>query len=148
MNKKIRQWQKLVELAEIEMDNAAKTVGLMRQNAESAEQQLASLRSYADELSAMPADSIRSSSQIQTSRLFVEKVFQAVEVQKHRLLEDKQMVAKAQEAWLEKRAHFKAMSQLLKKIEQEHEHKLSMQEQKMLDELASQRASASSRNSS
>ena len=140
MKKPSSTWLKLVELAEIEMDNAAKTFAMMRQQESSDASQLDSLREYQADYNQKGIKANQSLSQLNTYRLFADKLSQAIEAQEQKLQQSVQMVEKAQEAWFEKRARFKALEQLLQKKQNDYEYRLSQQEQKMLDELASQQS--------
>lgn len=139
MNKQLATWSKLVELAELEMDNAAKTLAMMRQKETDDANQLASLKDYSAEYQ-QKGVGMQSLSQINTFRLFADKLAQAIEAQQQKLLQSAEMVEKAQEAWFEKRARFKALEQLFHKKQTDYEYRLNKQEQKLLDELASQKS--------
>lgn len=139
-NRQIQTWQKLVELAEIEMDSAAKTLQMMRQTETQDQEQLDSLKNYVEEYNQSGIDQRQSLSQLNTYRLFAGKLMQAIESQTQKCEQSAAMVDKAQQAWLAKRARHKALSQLLAKFKLDRETKLNKQEQKMLDELAAQQS--------
>ena len=139
-NRQIQTWQKLVELAEIEMDSAAKTLQMMRQTETQDQEQLDSLKNYVEEYNQAGIDQRQSLSQLNTYRLFAGKLMQAIESQTQKCEQSAAMVDKAQQAWLAKRARHKALSQLLAKFQLDRETKLNKQEQKMLDELAAQQS--------
>lgn len=141
MDKKIQTWMKLVELAEMEMDNAAKTLALMRQRENEDAAQLDALENYSKEYNQQGMKHQGDLMQVQTYRLFANKLQQALQAQDQKLKQSVEMVEKAQQAWFEKRARFKALNQLLEKIQSDRDKKLSKQEQKLLDELASQQSS-------
>lgn len=145
MENKLRTWQKLVELAEMEMDNAAKTLAMMQQKSSQDSEQLESLRQYADDYAQQGVVESQSLSQLNTYRLFADKLMQAIESQKEATNHSELMAEKAREAWLEKRARFKALQKLLKKMQDDSNNRINKQEQKMLDELAAQQTSRSSR---
>lgn len=143
MDKQIQTWEKLVELAEIEMDNAAQTLALMRQRESEDVAQLESLQAYAVEYNQQGIKEGQSLFQLNTYRLFAEKLMQALASQEFKVGQSNLMVEKAQEAWFEKRARFKALQKLLHKMQSDYQYKLNKQEQKMLDELAAQQSSQS-----
>lgn len=137
----IQRWQKLVELAEMEMENAGKTVSFMREEMQQAQEQLETLQNYLQEYSQQPVNGpAQNVTQLQTHAAFGEKLQQAIQAQSENYQQKQEMVEKALEAWREKRARFKALEMLLDKKRKQRDLKLNRQEQKMLDELASQQA--------
>lgn len=144
MDRQLKTWQKLVELAEIEMDNAGKTLAMMQQKQNQDLDQLNALREYAQDYSQQGIQHSQSLSQLNTYRLFADKLMQAIESQEDVVTQSETMAEKAREAWLEKRARFKALEKLFLKMQSDHEGRLNKQEQKMLDELAAQQSIQSS----
>lgn len=141
MNSTIQRWNKLVELAEMEMDNAGKTVAFMREEMQQAQEQLETLQSYLQDYAKQPLGGVAQTiTQLQMNATFSEKLQQAIQAQSENYLQKQRMVEKALEAWREKRARFKALQTLLEKKRKQRDAKLNRQEQKMLDELAAQRS--------
>ncbi|BBP45542.1 flagellar protein FliJ [Thiosulfatimonas sediminis] len=141
MTTSIQRWQKLVELAEIEMENAAKTVAYMQDEMHNSQSQLQSLEAYLQEYTQQPVQGpSRLVAQLQSHVAFGEKVQQAIKAQEQHFRQKQLMVEKALEAWREKRARFKALQTLLDKKRKQQDVKLSRQEQKMLDDLAAQQS--------
>lgn len=141
MSISLKRWHKLVELAEIEMDNAGKTVAYMQEQLQVAQQQLDSLKSYMDEYAQAPSTKVSIGVvELQTHLAFGDKLHQALAAQMEQVKEKQSMAEKALEAWREKRARLKALQNLYSKKQKQLDFHLSRQEQKMLDELASQQA--------
>ncbi|MBN2647010.1 MAG: flagellar export protein FliJ [Thiotrichales bacterium] len=139
MNRELERWQKLVELAEIEMENAAKTVAYLQQQLQEGEQQLTTLQSYlADYTQPRLPSAPMSILRLQTQLQFGQKVQQAVSAQQEKVEQQQLMVDKALQAWQEKRARAKALEQLRQKKQQAQTQRQNRQEQKQLDELAAQ----------
>ncbi|MBO1928373.1 flagellar export protein FliJ [Thiomicrorhabdus sp. 6S2-11] len=142
MSSDIQRWNKLVELAEMEMDNAGKTVAFMQEEMQQAQSQLEALQNYVQEYAQQPVQGpAQSVAQLQTHAAFGEKLHQAIQAQSEAYQQKQLMVEKALEAWREKRARFKALQTLLEKKRKQRDLKLNRQEQKMLDELAAQQVS-------
>ncbi|WP_130537778.1 flagellar export protein FliJ [Thiomicrorhabdus indica] len=144
MDKQLKTWQKLVELAEMEMDKAGKTLAMMQQKQNQDIEQLESLREYAQDYNKQGINPAQSLSQLNTYRLFADKLMQAIESQETVVTQSETMAEKAREAWLEKRARFKALEKLFIKMQSDYDGHLNKQEQKMLDELAAQQSVQSS----
>ncbi|QKI89547.1 flagellar export protein FliJ [Thiomicrorhabdus xiamenensis] len=141
MASNLQRWHKLVELAEIEMDNAGKTVAYMQEQFQNAQQQLESLKAYTDEYAQAPTAKVAMGViELRTHQAFGEKLHQAIAAQTQQVTEKQEMVEKALDAWREKRARLKALQSLYDKKQKQMDSRLSRQEQKMLDELASQQA--------
>ena len=130
----------LLEIAQKEQDKALETLGLFRSQLSAHEEQLASLKAYLQEyidrinnegLKLMPI-------QLQTTQTFIDKLNTAIQAQTTKVEEQKQLVTRAQEAWVEKRARLKGFETLYNKIQKNITLTLDKREQKMLDDLASQ----------
>lgn len=141
MSTTIQRWTKLVELAEMEMDNAGKTVAFMQDEMQQAQEQLQTLQNYLQDYAKQPLEApAQTITQLQTHAAFGDKLQQAIQAQSENYQQKQLMVEKALEAWREKRARYKALQTLLEKKRKQRDVKLSRQEQKMLDELAAQRS--------
>jgi len=76
--------------------------------------------------------------QLQTTQGFIDKLNTAIVTERKTISELKVQVEQARQVWFEKRARVKAMQNLLEKVTKNEQVKLDRQEQKMLDDLASQ----------
>lgn len=141
MSSSLQRWHKLVELAQIEMDNAGKTVALMQEQLQQAQEQYQALQNYLKEYARQPVQGpAQTITQLQTRVAFGDKLQQAIQAQSGQVEQKQDMVEKALQAWREKRARVKALETLYHKKQKLRETTLSKQEQKMLDELAAQQA--------
>ncbi len=140
MSSRIDRMQKLVELADIELDKAAQTLAAIQGQHVDALAQLEALTNYAHEYGQVPTNQSVSISpiQLQTRHVFGEKLRQAVVAQTTQVDELVKTVEFARQAWLEKRVRVKALQALLDKLKLGAQIKLDKQEQRMLDELATQ----------
>ena len=140
MSSRVERMQKLVELADIELDKAAQTLAAIQGQHAEALTQLEALTSYAQEYGQVPTNKSVSISpiQLQTRHAFGEKLRQAVEAQTTQVDELVKTVELARQAWLEKRIRVKALQALLDKLKLGVQIKLDKQEQHMMDELATQ----------
>lgn len=140
MSSRINRMQKLVELADIELDKAAQTLAVIQKQHADALIQLEALTSYAKEYGQVPTNQSVSISpiQLQTRYAFGEKLGQAVVAQTAQVDELIKTVELARQTWLEKRIRVKALQALLDKIKLGVQIKLDKQEQHMMDELATQ----------
>lgn len=140
MSSRINRMQKLVELADIELDKAAQTLTVIQKQHADALAQLEALTSYAKEYGQVPTNQSVSISpiQLQTRHAFGEKLGQAVVAQTTQVDELVKTVEFAHQAWLEKRVRVKALQALLDKLKRGAQIKLNKQEQQLMDELATQ----------
>lgn len=140
MTNRLQRIQKLIELAEVEMDKAAQTFGFMQTKLVSELEQLASLQNYQDDYAQKPVQMSQISPiQLQTHNAFADKLALAVVAQSNQVSETEKMLEFAEQAWLEKRANVKAMQALYKRIETNQIMAFNKQEQKLLDELSAQK---------
>lgn len=140
MASRLQRIKKIIELAEVELDQAAQTFALMQSKLADAQSQLNSLESYQAEYAKKPSSvSQISPIQLQTHNAFADKLVQAVFAQSNQVTESHKMVELAQQNWIEKRSRVKALEALAKRIQNNDSIKLNKQEQRMMDELASQK---------
>ncbi|WP_127470474.1 flagellar export protein FliJ [Thiomicrorhabdus aquaedulcis] len=132
--------QTLVDLAQIELDNAAKSLAMFQAQLEQAKQQLASLMQYSAEYSTDLIATHRPLSpiQLQSRAAFGGRVQQAVAAQTTRVTEVEKMVEMANQQWLERRTRVKALQALLTKLKQGIQVQMNKREQQFMDELATQ----------
>ncbi len=137
--------QKLVELAEIELDKASQTLAALLEQYEQEREQLNSLENYRKEYSTLSVSQsiVTTPIQLQTRHCFGDKLHQAVEAQTQQVDRLDEVVEKAREAWQAKKIRKESLSALLMKLKQAHQFELNKQEQRMLDELAAQKVIAS-----
>ena len=148
MSKRLQRVKKIVELAEIELDQAAQTYAYMQSKLADAQRQLESLESYCDEYAKKPSSvSHISPIQLQTYNAFSDKLSQALVAQRQQVIESEKMQSLAKDTWIEKRARVKSLEALVKRISRNEEAKLSRQEQRMLDELSAQKHIQNQKNS-
>lgn len=140
MSSRISRMQKLVELADMELDKAAQTLAALQEQYVQESSQLEALTSYIEEYSNQPLTNsiLVTSIQLQTRLGFSEKLRQAVEAQKIKVQQLIEIVEKGREDWLEKKVRVQSLMRLLDKLKRSHQAKLDKQEQRMLDELAAQ----------
>jgi len=136
--------QKLVELADIELDKASQTLAALLEQYEQERAQLESLESYAKEYSSLSVNQsiVITPIQLQTRHCFGDKLHQAVEVQTQQVSRLNDVVEKGREEWQEKKVRKESLLALLMKLKQAQQYELNKQEQRMLDELAAQKVIA------
>ncbi|MDX1352439.1 MAG: flagellar export protein FliJ [Thiomicrorhabdus sp.] len=140
MSNRLQRIKKIIELAEVELDQAAQTYAYMQSKLADAQQQLKSLQSYCEEYAKKPSSvSHISPIQLQTYNAFSDKLSQALVAQKQQVEESEKMQSLAKESWIEKRSRVKSLEALLKRISSGEQAKLNRQEQIMLDELSAQK---------
>ena len=137
---KVTRFEMLVELAQNELDKAQETFITIRQQLDSSQEQFNSLTEYqANHLSKFYNEKQVNVAQLQTTQAFVDKVNKAILSQKNQIENLTHSLEKAQEVWIEKRARHQALKTVHLKLKRDESVKLDKQEQKMLDELATQR---------
>ncbi|NPA71729.1 MAG: flagellar export protein FliJ [Gammaproteobacteria bacterium] len=138
MATRVDRMQKLVEIAEIELDKAAQTFATLQAQYTHENEQLISLKQYAEEYAQSPVSASVSESviQVQTRHAFGEKLQQAVQTQVIKVEQLAETVDKGREMWLEKRVRVKALEALLVNIKRDITRILDKREQGLLDELA------------
>lgn len=138
-NSKVKRFEMLVELAQDELDKAQETFVAVRQQLESSQEQLDSLQDYhTNHLSKIHNEIEVTTAQLQTTQAFIDKVNKAILSQKDQITQLTQVLEKAQETWIEKRARHQSLKNIHLKLKRDERVQLDKQEQKMLDELASQ----------
>jgi len=140
MSSRINRMQKLVELADMDLDKAAQTLAALQEQYVQESSQLEALTSYIEEYSnqSLNKSILVTPIQLQTRHGFSEKLRQAVEAQKSKVEQMAEIVEKGREDWLEKKVRVQSLLALLDKLKLSHQVKLDKQEQRMLDELAAQ----------
>lgn len=137
---KIKRYEMLVELAQNDLDKARENVLLVRQQCESHQMQLDSLLEYqSGYLASVYQDKIVHQAQILSIQAFMDKVRVAIEGQKDQVKQANESLVNAEAYWIEQKAKHQSMETLLKKLRRNQTLKLAKQEQKMLDELSSQK---------
>ena len=140
MTSKIKRFEMLVDLAQDELDKAKENMLLLRQQSESHQMQLDSLKEYqSGYLASVYRDKRVNSAQVLSTQAFMEKVSAAIESQVVQVEQANNALVNAEDHWIEQKARHQAMTNLLKKLKKDQALKLAKQEQKMLDELASQK---------
>jgi len=141
MSSRIDRMLKLIELADIELDKAAKTMAAIQEQYTQHSTQLESLISYEKEYAGAPANESMSMTlaQLQTRHAFGEKLRQAIIAQSSQVEHLEGSVEMARNSWLEKRKDLNALQRLLDKLKQRLQVKLNRQEQRMLDDLSAQK---------
>ncbi len=136
--------QKLVELADIELDKAAQTLAAVLEQYEQENTQLESLVNYTQEYSNHPFNQsiVITPIQLQTRHCFGDKLHQAIEAQTKQVSRLEEVAEKAREEWQEKKVRKESLLALLTKLKKTHEVELNKREQRMLDELAAQKVIA------
>lgn len=140
-NSKIKRFEMLVELAQDELDKAQESFVTTRQQLESSQEQLDSLTEYhSNYLSKIYNEKQVTTAEIQTTQAFIDKVNKAILSQKDQVESLSEVVEKMRDNWVEKRARHQALKKVHQKLQRDESMRLDKQEQKMLDELASQGA--------
>lgn len=140
MTSKIKRFEMLVDLAQDDLDKARENMLLLRQQSESHQMQLDSLKEYqSGYLASVYRDKRVNSAQVLSTQAFMEKVSAAIESQVVQVEQANNAVVNAEAYWIEQRARHQAMTNLLKNLKKDQALKSAKQEQKMLDELASQK---------
>ncbi|VAW46664.1 hypothetical protein MNBD_GAMMA03-1167 [hydrothermal vent metagenome] len=144
MLSRINRMQKLVELADIELDKASQTLAALLEQHEQDKNQLDSLVSYTEEYSQQSFNQsiVITPIQLQTRYCFGDKLHQAVEAQTQQVNRLDEVIEKAREEWQEKKIRKESLFALLTKLKQTHQSELNKREQRMLDELAAQKVIA------
>jgi flagellar FliJ protein len=141
-NDRIERIRMLVELAEKELETAQSYLAAQEQTYQQHKEQLDSLTDYQKGyLEALSRPSDTNTTQIHTNQAFLTKVNEAIVTQRHQVAALEDSREEARQHWIQKRAHHQALNRLLEKLEKNETRRLDKQEQKMLDELASQAGS-------
>jgi flagellar FliJ protein len=140
LSQRAKTLQTLVDLAKIELDNAAKSLAMFQTQLVQASEQLTSLQDYVVEYSTqlIATEQAFSPIQLQSRAAFGGRVQQAVAAQTLRVAEVEKMVEMAKQQWLERRARSQALQALLDKVKQGIVVQVNKQEQQYMDELAMQ----------
>ena len=118
----------------------------MRDKLHQDQSQLNSLLDYQKDYVKKPAQSGSINPiQLQTHNAFSDKLIQALATQKNQVAESEKMLQLAEEAWGEKRIRVKALESLLARLKKQQEARISKQEQRLLDELSSQKFATKNR---
>lgn len=137
---KLERLRVLADLAKDELDKAQDVFVAVRGQRDGHQAQLDSLLEYhADYVGQLTKSRDTSVTQLQTMQAFLDKVTNAIHSQTLQVRQLDEVVEKAHAEWLEKRVRYKSLEKLCQKIEKDHHARLEKQEQKLLDELASQR---------
>ena len=140
MSTRLQRIDKLIELAELELEQAGKTFVYMQNKLADEQGQVDALRQYQQEYAQKPTQAgLMNPIQLQTHNAFSDKLTQAIEAQSKQVEETEKMLELAQKEWSEKRINVKALQALYKRIQTNQQAKLDKQEQRLLDELSSQK---------
>lgn len=140
MSKRIQRIEKIVEIAEMEMERAAKTMAYMRGKLQEDQSQLNSLKNYQQDYNKKPAQSgVIDPIQLQTHNAFADKLIHALTAQQSQVEESEKMLEMAENEWKEKRVRVKALMAMHTRLQASEQARLNKQEQKLLDELAAQK---------
>ncbi|WP_019894243.1 flagellar export protein FliJ [Hydrogenovibrio halophilus] len=139
---RIQRIRMLVDLADRELETAQNYLAAQEQTWQQHQTQLESLTEYQiGYLHSLRQAADTTTTQIHTNQAFLNKVNEAIVAQKRQVAALEDSLEEARQHWIEKRAHHQALSRLLEKLEKHETQRLDKQEQKMLDELASQAGS-------
>jgi len=140
MSSKIKRFEMLVELAQNDLDKARENVLVLRQQVENHRMQLESLQAYqSGYLASVYCDKSVNTIQMLTTQAFMDKVNAAIEAQTEQVTQADEALVNAEAFWIEQKARHQAMTSLFKNLKRDQSIKLAKQEQKMLDELSSQK---------
>ena len=128
--------QVVVELAEQAENTAAEALNLAREQHQAAEQKLQELNLYCkDYQQSLSTTGIsQSADAIVRARGFLNQLTQAVEQQQTIVDQFFKLFEQKKGAWHKAHLKFKALKDLVERIEHEHQQALSKKEEKMLDE--------------
>lgn len=145
---RIKRMQKLVELADIELNKASQTLGALQEQHEQEKTQLVSLVTYSKEYAnhSFNQNIVLTPIQLQTQHCFSDKLHQAIEAQTEQVKRLEEVADKALEEWKEKKVRKESLLALLTKLKQTHQVEMNKQEQRMLDDLAAQKVIANRAN--
>jgi len=138
VSSRIEKIETLVELSEAEESKALETFSTVQGQFDQHLEQLDSLRSYVDDYANQNLDKTLTSIQMLSTQAFVGKLHHAIHSEESKTERFKEVVERAKEAWIEKRARAKALQKLLLKLKQNRQACLDKQEQSFLDDLSSQ----------
>lgn len=138
MSSRIEKIQTLVELSEAEESKALETFSTLQSQFHEHLNQLEVLRSYVNDYGQQNLDKTLSSIQMLSTQAFVGKLHSAIENESSKTEQFKEVLERAREAWIDKRARVKALQKLLLKLKQNRQTVLDKQEQNFLDDLSSQ----------
>lgn len=137
MQKRIERMQKLVELAQNELDQAAQIFQSLQQQFSSEQVQLEQLKTYLTEYIEQQTSGAGSTlQQLKSTNAFMDKLNKAIEHQHGQLAETETEVQRAREFWIEKRSREQVLVKLTEKLKSDHSKKLDKIEQKLLNELS------------
>jgi len=140
MLSRVKRIEKIIDIAALEMDQAAKTMAYMRGKLQDDQAQLQSLLDYQQEYIKNPAQSgTIDRVQLQTHNAFSDKLVHALSSQQAQVEESEKMLQMAEQAWNEKRIRVKALEALLLRVQKNEQARLNKQEQRLLDELSTLR---------
>lgn len=140
MTRRIQRIEKIIEIAELEMDQAAKTMVYMRGKLQEDQAQLVSLKEYQQDYNKKPSQSGSFTPvQLQAHNAFADKLVHALVAQTSQVEESDKMLEMAEQAWKEKRVRVQALKAMHARLESNEQARLNKQEQKLLDELAAQK---------
>lgn len=144
MASRISRIAKLIELAEIEQDKAAKTLAAVQEQLVRENAQLESLQAYSAEYGqeSLKLQQGFSVMQLQSRHAFGGKLTQAIATQEQVVAQLSEAVDKARDAWVEKRQEVKSLESLKEKLVDAETKRQNKHEQRMLDDLAAQRFNA------
>ncbi len=130
---------KIVGLAKIELDETAKILQAVQSQLQAEENQLDSLKGYQSEyLTKLRSNETTTLQHLNRVQAFLEKLNQAVGHQEGQIQQLEASLDHAKLTWTEKRVRVQALEKVHAKLAKNHLATLEKQEQKMLDDLASQ----------
>ena len=137
--KKIDRMKTVISLAEQDLEQAGQTLHAIQTQLEQTQFQVDSLTQYLHELSSQNTHSsgTLSASHFQNTHAFIHKVQVALGQEQQKVLQLQEVVERAREDWMEKRAYLKGLQKVQKNLELNQEKRAQRQEQNMLDDLAS-----------
>ena len=104
------------------------------------EEQVNALKEYSQEYSESRKTRVSwTPTELAGHNAFGNKVLDAIRAQEQKIVEQQEVVERAQQAWCEKRAHHKALLTMCENLKQKEITTQNKREQKMLDELAAQK---------
>lgn len=137
----LKRMKMLVELAERDMDKALQTLKEMQSQRNFVHQQINDLKSYLQEYVAKmtTAGQFYLPIQLQTTQAFIDKLNQAIATQNEQLSDLDQKVTAAQQQWMDKKMRHSSLAKIYDKRFAEFERAQARSEQKLQDDLASQK---------
>ncbi|MDX1795870.1 MAG: flagellar export protein FliJ [Hydrogenovibrio sp.] len=134
---RLERMQKLVDLAQAEVESASKLLRNLQQQHNQEQAQLDSLQSYQVEyIHKLTRKESTTLQQLNTTQAFLDKLNLAISEQTNEITKLDQAIDEAKEQWIEHRKREQSLVKLYQKLKKNHQVRLDKLEQRVLDDLA------------